>query len=270
MQPAEIRSPLSSDITSLPSAALRVRDLHFHYGTHRILRNISFDLGDGRTMALLGDNGAGKTTLLRCLCGLVPMQRGVVEAAGANITSPNFDKRAIGFAAHHRGLYLDLTARENLELAARLHGLHSPQQLALQTLIENGFERRKDETVRRLSQGLQQRLALLRAFLHEPRIRLLDEPFTHLDETNRRWLAEKMMQWRAAGVATLFTTHDPHMASALSDCLGRIVEGRLHVTSATADAQPSAGTDGMLLQRAVDEPAVAVYAADSHGRRRAA
>lgn len=214
---------------------LRVRQLGFHYGPRRVLRDVSLDLGVGRTMALLGENGAGKTTLLRCLCGLATPQVGIIEVAGECVsdTDSTFDKRVIGFAAHARGLYQDLTALENLELAARLHGLDAPRQLALQVLAENGFEGRKADPVRRLSQGLQQRLALLRAFLHAPRIRLLDEPFTHLDEANRRWLSDWMLRWRAAGVATLFTTHDPQVAAPLADDFATLVAGRLQVEPAT-------------------------------------
>lgn len=196
---------------------MQVSDLHYRYAARRVLQGLHLELRGGEITALLGANGAGKTTLLRCLAGLAEPDQGTVLWFGRPAGGQATDRLRIGFASHARGLYLDLTARENLELAARLCGLEQPRQRAEYALTLAGLQSRADEPTRQYSQGMRQRLALVRAFLHAPQIRLLDEPFTHLDDAHRDWLVAQMRGWRAEGATVLFTTHDRAAIRGLAD-----------------------------------------------------
>src|SRR5207302_701710 len=125
--------------------------------------------------------GAGKTTLLRIIAGLSKPSKGSVKIQGAD-TRQETTRRRIGILGHGISLYDELSATENLMLFARLYGLDDPQRRAHQWLERTGLERVRDGLVREFSRGMRQRLAVARAFLHDPDVLLFDEPFTALDD----------------------------------------------------------------------------------------
>src|SRR5262249_10284624 len=151
------------------------------YGDYPALRDIRLDVAPGSCLALIGRNGAGKTTLLRIMAGFSRPGRGQVLIAERKPRDADA-RRRIGFLGHGIAVYDELSALENLMLYARLYGLDDPRRVALEWLARTGLDRARDGLVREFSRGMRQRLAVARAFLHEPSVLLLDEPFTALDD----------------------------------------------------------------------------------------
>lgn len=183
-------------------------------------------------VALLGANGAGKTTLLHCLAGsLRPLVGEVLWFGNPAIRTPSA-RRLVGFVGHECGLYLALTAWENLLFAGRMTGVDRPAARAAELLSAVGLDQSARQHVGCLSRGMRQRLALARAVLHEPPLLLLDEPFTSLDSDSCAWLAEFLGRLRDNGRTVLFTTHDMGQGSRLADRLLRLEAGRVRVFGA--------------------------------------
>jgi heme exporter protein A len=150
------------------------------YGERVVLRDVSFTLAEGRTLAVFGANGAGKTTLLRMLATLLRPHAGTLRVFERGLPREGWAVRGrLGLLAHEPLLYRDLTARENLRYHARLHSVAAARVDAVLESIEMTL--RADEPVRLLSRGMVQRVAIARCVLHEPELLLLDEPFANLD-----------------------------------------------------------------------------------------
>src|SRR5215472_11358468 len=168
--------------TSRAELVLEARDVYKYFGDLVALKGVGLRLAPGDSVLLWGPNGAGKTTLLRVLAGLARPQQGDVRFAGRSLRhNPVASKPSIGFASHATLLYGELTARENLRFFGRLFGLKELEKKIDAALDLFALAEWADEPVRGLSRGLLQRATLARAFLHEPRFLLLDEPFTGLD-----------------------------------------------------------------------------------------
>ncbi len=161
----------------------------------------------GETVALFGSNGAGKTTLLRILAGLTRPNEGTVHIFGHKLPGDSDLRRKIGMVAHDSFVYGDLTASENLNYYARLYDIPRRERAAelLEAVALGGSTERP---VRTFSRGMLQRLSLARAVLHEPRLLLLDEPFTGLDPAGAAVLATMLADLQSGGVAALLITHD--------------------------------------------------------------
>jgi heme exporter protein A len=190
---------------------LVARGLSRAFGAQRVLRDISLELAAGETLAVVGPNGAGKTTLLRLLAGLMRPSSGEVLVLGRRLAPADPEaRRPIGIVSHQSLLYDDLTIEENLLLAARLYGLVDPRGAARRVLESVGLAARAGETPRRLSRGMVQRAAIARAFLHDPAVLLLDEPFTGLDAPAAEQLRGLLRERAAVGRAMIVVTH--HLA----------------------------------------------------------
>lgn len=206
--------------------ALAVEDVWKFYGDFPALRRISFTVESGSCLAVLGRNGAGKTTLLRILAGLSQPARGKVSLFGDNARESKTRCR-IGVLGHGIGIYDELSAIENLLLFGRLYGLENPRKTALEWLERTGLERVKDGLAREFSRGMRQRLAVARAFLHEPSVLLLDEPFTALDDRAIAVLQDLLRDAIAAGRMVLISTHQLREALELATHVALLNRGRL-------------------------------------------
>ncbi len=195
------------------------------YGDFPALRDIAFQLEPGACLALLGRNGAGKTTLLRILAGLSRPARGRVSLLGADVRRQATRQR-IGVLGHGIGVYEELSALENLRLFARLYGMADPARTALSWLERTGLDPVKDGLVREFSRGMRQRLAVARAFLHEPAVLLLDEPFTALDDRAIGVLQGLLAEARARGATIVLSTHQLREALELATHALLLVRGR--------------------------------------------
>ena len=164
---------------------LAVVDLARHYGRRKALSQINFTCAAGEILGLLGPNGAGKSTLLNILATLLSPSRGRVDYGDRTAAAGGAETRArIGMLGHDLFLYPELTARENLVFFGQLYGLANVAQRVQAALERSGLADRGDDYVSGFSRGMRQRVALERALLHEPRLILLDEPFTGLDQAS--------------------------------------------------------------------------------------
>ncbi|MBV9465130.1 MAG: ABC transporter ATP-binding protein [Solirubrobacterales bacterium] len=203
--------------------AVELRGLTRHFGERTALREVSVRVPAGATLAVLGRNGAGKSTLLRILATLLRPHGGEVSVLGDPLPRRAFAVRGkLGLLAHEPLLYRDLTGRENLLYHARLHAVGRERVDSLLSAV--GMERRAQEPVRSLSQGMVQRLAVCRAVLHEPALLLLDEPRANLDPGASE-LVEPLIG-RASRCTRVLTSHDPQSALAEADLVLGLRDGR--------------------------------------------
>jgi ABC-type multidrug transport system ATPase subunit len=207
---------------------LSIRDLSRHYGRRRALSRISLECRSGEILGLLGPNGAGKSTLLAIVSTLSAPSTGEVLYSGqrARQIGPVLRSR-IGVLSHDLHLYSELTARENLMFFAGLYGVADPQARVDEALSQAMLAERANDVVSGFSRGMRQRLALERALLHRPRLLLLDEPFTGLDDASAVALVGRMKALRAGGCIILAATHDLDTAEAVLDRAVVLREGRL-------------------------------------------
>jgi heme ABC exporter ATP-binding subunit CcmA len=206
---------------------LEARGLQRSFGRVRILRGLDLLLRRGEALAVIGPNGAGKTTLLRLLAGLMRPTAGDIRVLGHRLTRGSDSARsAIGLLSHQSLLYDDLTLLENLTFAARLYGLDRPRETARDALEATGLGDRSGELPRRLSRGLLQRAAIARALLHDPRVLLLDEPFTSLDAEAADRLRSDLRARLARGLGLIVVTH--HLAEVwdLASRVAVLMDGR--------------------------------------------
>ena len=213
---------------------IEVKQLWKFYGDFPALRNVTLGVEEGSCCALLGRNGAGKTTLLRILAGLSPFQRGNVRLFG-NTPRDEASRRRLGFLGHGIGVYEDLTARENLDFFARICELKNSRAAADRWLERVGLARAAGMPVRQFSRGMRQRLALARTFLNAPRILLLDEPFTSLDDRAIAIFHELLLEARQAGATMLLSTHQIPEALAVSTHVAVMDNGNLRYTGERTD-----------------------------------
>ena len=218
------------------SRAVVVSHVRKAYGLRPVLRDVSLAVAAGQCAALLGPNGAGKTTLLRILATLTHPSRGSVTIAGLDALRYTREVRLIvGYVGHTPLLYDELTVRENLLFFARMYGLSDGPTRADALLKRVGMQTRANDRVGALSRGQAQRVALARGILHDPRVLLLDEPDTGLDEDAIALLHDLIAERRVTGQTTLLTTHTLERGLAWSDVVIALVGGRIAFAGATAE-----------------------------------
>jgi heme exporter protein A len=194
-----------------------VKKLVKRFGLKTILRGVDFEVQPGEFIALLGPNGAGKTTLLRILASLSRPSLGEVNIAGYKLPQQAAQVRArLGVVSHLPLLYGDLSAEENLRFYARLYGINNYKLRITEVLEMVGLEIRRRDLVRTFSRGMQQRLAIGRAVLHDPDVMLFDEPYTGLDQDASSMLDDVLKTVAAQGRTVVMTSHDLSRAEDLA------------------------------------------------------
>ncbi len=194
----------------------------------------------GRTLVVFGPNGAGKTTLLRVLASLLRPHAGVVRVLGASLPEEAWAVRGrVGWLGHEPLLYRELTAAQNLQFHARLHGVQEERIAALLEVLEMGH--RADEPVRTLSRGMVQRVAVARAVLHDPELLLLDEPYANLDPAAIELVAPLI--GASSGRSRVICSHDPGGGLAEADLVLGLREGRPALLRAAAEVTPAEITE---------------------------
>ena len=178
---------------------IAARGLSKRYGAKRVLEGLDLDVPEGGFVLVTGPNGSGKTTLLRLVAGLAAPTAGELHVAA--------ERGRIGFLAHEPLVYRELSALENLDLYGRLYRIPERRERIGMLLERFGLWQARRDPVASFSRGMQQRLALCRALLHEPALLLLDEPFNALDEAGAALLDAELAA--LAGRTFLVATHDP-------------------------------------------------------------
>ena len=188
---------------------IKVRKLIKRFGLKTVLRGLDFEVEQGEFVALLGPNGAGKTTFLRILASLSRPSMGGVNIAGYRLPDQAAAvRRRLGVVSHQPLLYGDLTAEENLRFYGRMYGVSNLQERVMEVLELVGLTTRRRDLVRTFSRGMQQRLAIGRAVLHDPDVVLFDEPHTGLDQDASAMLDTVLQEVAARGRTVVMTSHD--------------------------------------------------------------
>jgi heme exporter protein A len=207
---------------------VRVDDVARHFGRRRAVSRITFEANAGAILGLLGPNGAGKSTLLAMLATLLRPTSGVIRYGSGQPAPHGAALRArIGLLGHDLFLYPELTARENLALFAGLYGIADTARAAVESLEASRLIDRADDPVSSFSRGMRQRVALERALIHKPRLVLLDEPFTGLDEASASALLARLRSLRESGAIVIAATHDLDLAEGLLDHAVFLKDGRI-------------------------------------------
>ena len=203
------------------------QDVTRNFGRRRALNRVSLTCRAGQVVALLGANGAGKSTLLSIAATLLEPSEGRVLYGDQDASAAGTALRArIGVLGHDLYLYPELSAAENLTFFGRLYGVPDITRAVAASLRMAALSDRADDPVGSFSRGMRQRLALERALLHAPRLLLLDEPFTGLDEGSSIALRERLVAAREGGAIVLVTTHDLEAVEAIVDAAFVLVRGR--------------------------------------------
>lgn len=215
---------------------LEVSRLSKRFGSNRVLTNINLTLQPGEVVALFGPNGAGKTTLIRLICGLERPDSGQVLLHQDGQVLPVTDqKHTLGVILHQPLLYEALTPHENLRFYAKLYGLPDPEQRITELLERVGLKKRAQDSVRIFSRGMKQRLALARAMLHQPRILMLDEPYTGLDREGCALVNTLLKEEAAKGCLILLTSHDFDNISLTATRFDVLTGGRISLSQPAGD-----------------------------------
>jgi heme exporter protein A len=221
------------------SQMIRVRGLVKRFGGHFALRGVDLDVGEGECLALVGPNGAGKTTLLRILATLSRPTQGSVAIDGLDLADESTAfRRQVGFLSHQPLLYGDLSGEQNLRFYGRMYDLPDVAKRVDSMLARVGLWRSRHSLVRTYSRGMKQRLAIARAFLHDPPVLLLDEPYTGLDRQAARMLDQVLGEVGIGSRTVLLTTHDLERGLSLSQRLAVLASGQIVFEMDEANRDP--------------------------------
>ncbi len=200
-----------------------------------VLKGIDLTINEGNVVALLGTNGAGKTTLLRLISGLAKPDRGEILLGGVGLQQASVElRRYVGLVSHMPLLYEHLTAWENLIFFAGMYDLDEPAVRIKAVLQAVDLWPRRNDRVRTYSRGMQQRLAIARAILHDPPVLLLDEPDTGLDQKSSQMLQTLLQHLGDKRRAILFSTHNLDRALTWADSVAMLVQGRINHHTSTS------------------------------------
>jgi len=208
---------------------IRVRGLEKTFGNTVALCGVDLDVAGGEFLIVVGPNGAGKTTLIRVLATLSRPTAGEVRIGGLDTVHDAVAiRRRLGMVSHQPLLYEDLTAAENLAFYGRMYDVPNLPRRIKELLDQVGLIARGDDAVRTFSRGMQQRLAIARALLHDPPLLLMDEPFTGLDQQAAAMLSRVLESVGTSGARTVvMTTHDLERGLAMGDRLVILARGQI-------------------------------------------
>ena len=213
---------------ALDFETLTFSDVTRNFGRRRALIRVSFTCGASEIVALLGPNGAGKSTLLSIAATLLNPSTGEVRYGAHTARSAGHRLRgSIGLVGHDLYIYPELTAAENLRFFARLYGVAQVETAVSAALERARLDDRRDEPVSTFSRGMRQRLAIERALLHRPRLVLLDEPFTGLDDASASALEARLAGLRETGAIVLAASHDLERLEGLVERAVVLTGGRI-------------------------------------------
>jgi ABC-2 type transport system ATP-binding protein len=214
------------------------------FGSFRALEDISFAVRDGESLVILGENGAGKTTTLRCLAGVIRPTAGSVVVGGISVADdPEAVRAQVGLLSELPGLYERMTAPDYLDFFGRIQGVPSDVRGGrISEMLELfGLEQRADVWLGSYSKGMRQKVALIRATLHQPRVLLLDEPTSSMDPAGARLTWDYIMELKRTGIAVVVCTHNLRETAKVADRLAVMAGGRILAHGTLAELQDQLG-----------------------------
>ncbi|MFQ5645326.1 MAG: ABC transporter ATP-binding protein [bacterium] len=210
------------------SPAVEIKNLSKHYGHQKAVNGIDLTLNAGEFVSLFGPNGAGKTTLIKIIATILKPSSGSLRIMGKEPRNAPEELRShLGVISHHSYLYNNLSALENLMLYGKLYGVSRVEERANELLGRVGMEYRRHELARNFSRGMQQRVSIARALIHDPDIILLDEPYSGLDQHASQMLRETLDQLHDGNHTILMITHNLSLGLSQCDRIAIQVRGKL-------------------------------------------
>jgi len=215
--------------------AIRVRHLWHRFGSIDVLRDVSFEVGQGEIFGFIGPNGAGKTTTIRIMATLLEPLSGKVEIDGIDVAvDPERVRRIIGYMPDHAGVYERITVREFLEFFAAAYAVPDPSVVS--TVIElTELGKLEDRLVAELSKGMKQRLQIARILLHDPKVLVLDEPASDLDPRARIEVRDLLLELKELGKTIFLSSHILTELSDICTSVGILERGGLVVSGPIAE-----------------------------------
>jgi len=225
-------------VTETTGSTITVSNVIKQFGRFAALRGVTAEFDAGRFHAILGENGAGKTTLLRALAGLAQPTHGTISIFGK---TPQEACRDIGYMAHPSLLYDEMSGMENLRYFGRLYGIAGDGRCE-EVIRDVGLDAELTRAVGQYSQGMRQRMSLARAILHDPKVLLLDEPFSNVDVHSARAMVGLLKGMRDAGKTVFVITHQALLLEGVADEFVWMQAGEI-VDRTASLARASAGGD---------------------------
>ncbi len=224
------------------------------FGSFRALEDISFAVNGGESLVILGENGAGKTTTLRCLAGVIRPTSGSVMVGGISVADdPEVVRAQVGLLSELPGLYERMTAPDYLDFFGRIHGM--PEDVRGRRIAEMldlfGLEQRADVWLGSYSKGMRQKVALVRATLHQPRVLLLDEPTSSMDPAGARLTWDYILELKRTGSAVVVCTHNLRETARVADRLAVMAGGRILAHGTLPELQEQLGLEPRYVQTMV-------------------
>lgn len=218
-------------------SSIEVREISKKFGSLQAVDKVSFDVDSGEIFGLLGPNGAGKTTSLRIILDIFKPDSGSVAILNGPMSEEK--KNLIGYLPEERGLYQDIQLDRCLIYLATLKGLSEAEakKRIEEYLVRFNLEEASKKKVKELSKGMQQKAQLITTLVHEPRIVIIDEPFSALDPINTQMVKDLLLEWRARGTTIVMCTHQMHQAEELCDRLALINRGKVVLYGTLRDIQ---------------------------------
>ena len=196
--------------------AVEVQGLYKQFGPQTVLQDVSFQLESGKIHGLVGDNGSGKSVLLKCLCGILPWERGVIRIQGKEMHPGKGTPPLLGLVIEHPGFIGSMSGWRNLKYLAGIRGIAGDAQIKA-SLEQVGLLHEAKKPVKKYSLGMRQKLAIAQALMEAPDIYFMDEPFNGLDKTSTAAIQKLFLELRAQGKTFLLVRHNPSDISSLCD-----------------------------------------------------
>ena len=223
---------------------IQAEGLKKSFGNFDALRGVDLHVKRGEFMTLFGPNGAGKTTLIKLLATLTSPTSGTLSVYGYDVRKDvNNIRSVIGVISHDPYLYENLSAFENIKFFGTLYGLDDVDNRARSVIKQVGLEKRMNDLVRTFSRGMKQRLTVARAIVHEPKILLLDEPYTGLDQHGAQIFGEMLSDLKSQRRTILMTTHNIDEGLELSDRIGILAKGKIVLDCSKTEIERSGFKD---------------------------
>ena len=246
-------TPASGKIKVAPANVV-VDGLCKDFGSFRALDDVTFSVGAGESLVILGENGAGKTTTLRCLAGVLVPSAGSVVVGGISVADDSEAVRSqVGLLSELPGLYERMTAPDYLDFFGRIQGMAANlRRDRIEELLDHfGLAVRDDVWLGSFSKGMRQKVALIRATLHHPRVLLLDEPTSSMDPAGARLTWDYIMSLKESGIAVIVCTHNLRETAKVADRLAIMAGGRILAHGALSELQADLGLTPRYVQTLV-------------------